>query len=130
MEATMRATATVIAATILLSATIPPVFAAVGARPIWDGNELLASCEGQPGPVTPRRWAECEGAILGAFADYGAERARFGLDPCVPQTLTDRQLAAVVVRYIHDHPETRALRRLDIVRLASPDEWPACRERS
>lgn len=86
----------------------------------YDGNELLARCEGAPSSV--------EAYIMG-IADgvqYGGQNATEyrGYRYCSPQSATSRQYRDLACSYIADHPGTRHEPAATLIMEALFSAWP------
>lgn len=67
-----------------------------------DGNKLLGFC-------TAKATANCD-AYLSGVADAIAAQGKEHAMACIPVAVTGSQLRAVVVKYLHDHPQDRELK--------------------
>lgn len=101
----------------------------------WDGNGLLENCtslvnamDSPPVPVTSKEEFQigwCTGYIQG-IASLGVDAGSFGFNFCIPDKVTDTQLARVVVKWLRDNPKILNQRAVILTVMAIHDAYP-CR---
>jgi hypothetical protein len=67
-----------------------------------DGNRLLAMC-------TTKSAGECD-AYLSGVSDTIEAEGRARAPACIPTAVTGNQMRDVVIKYIHDNPQSRELK--------------------
>ena|SRR5262245_59569036 len=99
--------------------------AAAEAQPqAQDGTKLLEVCT-SPEVVLK---ANCAGYLAGVQNTL-SHLAAAGLlpnSPCISEAVTATQLAAVVVKYITEHPKDRHYNAASLVDVALHEAWPPC----
>ena len=90
-----------------------------------DGDELMNHCSAQ---VADERFdpAICMSYIMGAYDGFMFQRLVRNQTRCTPRSLTGGQLREVVVEYLQQHPDNRAMDASALVWNAIIAEWPDC----
>jgi hypothetical protein len=90
-----------------------------------DGDELMNHCSIN---VADDRFdpAICVTYIMGAYDAFMFQRLVRNQPRCTPSTLTAGKLREVVVEYLRDNPDNRAMDASALVWNAIIAEWPEC----
>ena len=108
----------------LAGMSIPPFVAPANAY-FLDGDELMNHCSAT---VADERNdpAICLTYIMGAHDAFMFQRLVRNLPRCTPRNLTGGRLREVVVEYLQDNPDNRAMDASALVWNAIIAEWPDC----
>ena len=108
----------------LAGMSIPPFVAPANAY-LLDGDELMNHCSAT---VADERNdpAICLTYIMGAHDAFMFQRLVRNLPRCTPRNLTGGRLREVVVEYLQDNPDNRAMDASALVWNAIIAKWPAC----
>ena len=109
----------------LLAATSAPPFVSPAAAYFLDGDELMNHCSAN---IADERFdpAVCVTYIMGAYDGFMFQRLVRSQPRCTPRTLTAGKLREVVVEYLRDNPDNRAMDASALVWNAIIAEWPDC----
>ena len=108
----------------LAGMSIPPFVTPANAY-FLDGDELMNHCSAT---VADERNdpAICLTYIMGAHDAFMFQRLVRNLPRCTPRNLTGGRLREVVVEYLQDNPDNRAMDASALVWNAIIAEWPDC----
>ena len=108
----------------LIASGAPP-FAPPATAYFLDGDELMNHCSAN---VADERFdpAVCVTYIMGAYDAFMFQRLVRNQPRCAPRTLTAGKLREVVVAYLRDNPDNRAMDASALVWNAILAEWPDC----
>jgi len=90
-----------------------------------DGDELMNHCSAN---IADERYdpAVCVTYVMGAYDAYMFQRLVRNQPRCTPRSLTAGKLREVVVEYLQDNPDNRAMDASALVWNAIIAEWPDC----
>jgi hypothetical protein len=120
----MRRKLLLLSLVILAGTSAPPLVSPARAY-FLDGDELMNHCSTNI-PDEQFDPAVCVTYIMGAYDAYMFQRLVRNQPRCTPRTLTAGQLRAVVVDYLEDNPDNRAMDASALVWNAIIAEWPEC----
>jgi len=108
----------------LVGSSAPPLVSPAAAY-FLDGDELMNHCSAN---VADERFdpAVCVTYIMGAYDGFMFQRLVRNQPRCTPRTLTAGKLREVVVEYLQNNPDNRALDASALVWNAIIAEWPDC----
>jgi len=108
-----------------LAATSLPPFVSPAAAYFLDGDELMNHCSAN---VADEKFSPeiCVTYIMGAYDAYMFQRLIRNQPRCTPRNLTAGKLREVVVEYLQEHPDNRAMDASALVWNAIIAEWPDC----
>jgi len=120
----MRRKALYLCMAVLLGTSAPP-FVSPAAAYFLDGDELMNHCSAN---IADERYdpAVCVTYVMGAYDAYMFQRLVRNQPRCTPRTLTAGKLREVVVEYLQDNPDNRAMDASALVWNAIIAEWPEC----
>ena len=109
----------------VLGTSIAPPFVSPAAAYFLDGDELMNHCSAN---IADERYdpAVCVTYIMGAYDAYMFQRLIRNQPRCAPRSLTAGKLREVVVAYLQDNPDNRAMDASALVWNAIIAEWPDC----
>ena len=120
----MRRKLSILSLVLLAGATAPP-FVSPAEAYFMDGDELMNHCSAK---VADERFDPtlCVTYIMGAYDAHMFQRMIRNQTRCTPRTLTAAQLREVVVKYLTENPDNRAMDASALVWNAIITEWPNC----
>ena len=109
----------------ILAGVSAPPFVAPAHAYFMDGTELLNHCTAD---VADEKFdpAVCVTYVMGTHDAFMFNRLTRNQPRCTPRTLTAGRLREVVVEFLQDHPELRAMDASALVWNAIIAEWPDC----
>ena len=110
---------------VFVAAAASPPFVAPARAYFLDGDELMNHCSAK---IADERFdpAVCVTYIMGAYDAFMFQRLVRNQPRCTPRTLTAGKLREVVVEYLRDNPDNRAMDASALVWNAILAEWPDC----
>jgi len=96
------------------------------ARGFTNGNELYGQCQAEKtDPVYYQKHANCLSYISGVSdATEGPAKGMFGITFCLPDNVTQGQIADVVKKWLSDNPQDRHFTASWLVVAALAGAWP------
>jgi hypothetical protein len=109
----------------ILAGSAAPPFVVPAKAYFLDGDELMNHCSAN---VADEKFSPeiCVTYIMGAYDAYMFQRLIRNQPRCTPRNLTAGRLREVVVTYLQEHPDNRAMDASALVWNAIIAEWPAC----
>ena len=120
----MRRTCLYLCLAVLVAMGAPPLVSPAAAY-FLDGDELMNHCSVN---IADERYdpAVCVTYVMGAYDAYMFQRLVRNQPRCTPRSLTAGKLREVVVEYLQDNPDNRAMDASALVWNAIIAEWPEC----
>lgn len=109
----------------ILAGSVATPFVVPAKAYFLDGDELMNHCSAN---VADEKFSPeiCVTYIMGAYDAYMFQRLIRNQPRCTPRNLTAGRLREVVVTYLQEHPDNRAMDASALVWNAIIAEWPAC----